>query len=99
MTQWQKAAGSCGFNVEVDVYAAYVNRVALFVFHSRVGYYSCVVTGHLSSRGDTLDEAQRVAEVLALDADPREADRKFTRKEFDALVADETRLPVFHLPH
>lgn len=95
--EWTKAAGGCGLNLKSGVYAAYVAGVALFAFESAVSrpgaeHFTCIVVGHMTCGGYTLEEVQAEAVARALQADPADADRKLTRAEFDACVADEFRL-------
>lgn len=100
--EWVLAKGSCGLNVAGDVFGAYVNGIALFSFKwkskskskSTKPFYSCVVTGHMTCGGGTLEEAQAKGLARALDAPGSEADQKMSRKEFNALIANNTRLPV-----
>lgn len=95
--EWTKAAGGCGLNLRGEVFAAYVAGVALFAFesaHSRPGaeHFSCIVVGHMTCGADTLEAVQAEGVSRALQAHPADADRKLTRAEFEACVADEYRL-------
>lgn len=90
--KWIKASGNCGFNVDRPIEAAYVNGVALFSFESRLSksgnpFYSCVVTGHMTCGGATLEEAQREGVRRAVEDGVRGSDRRISRAEFERLVS------------
>jgi hypothetical protein len=96
--EWRVAAGSCGHTIgERVIEAAYVNGVAMFAFEARSGnnspkFYSCVVTGRMTCGGASLDEVKQAGIDEALRYGTLEADRKMSRKQFEAVVADTTRL-------
>lgn len=99
---WKQAAGSCGYNIgDTPVMAAYVNGVGLFAWQTSgrpAGarpWFNCVVTGQMTCGGETLEAAQAAGVRVALRDGVTEADRRLSRKQFDAVVADPTRLPRY----
>jgi hypothetical protein len=91
--EWILAAGTCGMNLgDRPVYATYVNGVALFAYQSNLGHYSCSVTGQLTCGGDSLHEAMDAGALEALKWGVLEADRRYSRKKFQEIVNDSTRL-------
>lgn len=99
---WVRAAGSCGYNIgDTPVMAAYVNGVGLFAWQTSgrpagaKPWFNCVVTGQMTCGGETLEAAQASGVRVALRDGVTEADRRLSRKQFDALVADPTQLPRY----
>ena len=91
MTEWKLAAGSCGFNTgTAPIEGAYVNGVALFAWSSN-GHPVCVVTGLGACGGETADHAKAKGVRVAEAEGPRDADRKLSRKQFEAVMADPER--------
>lgn len=81
---WYLAKGSCGFNVgDTPVYGAYVNGVALFDIGACV-----VVTGHCST------SSRSSAVKIASEDGYKDADRRYSLKQFRAKMEDATRLSI-----
>lgn len=100
-TGWAVAKGSAGYNVRGPVYGRYVNGVALFAFlasWSKEEHWSCVVTGHLTAGGDTLEQACRAGEAYARKNGVSGADRRLTKKQFQARMDDPRFLPTSDSP-
>lgn len=95
---WTEAKGSCGLNAgDEKVYGAYVNNVALFAFKSPLSgdapFYTCVVAGEMSVGGNSLGEAQEKGLRVALDSRKEDRGRHISKREFDWLMNNPSRLP------
>ena len=87
-TEWELAKGSCGFNLgDMPVFGRYVNGVALFAWG-----HQCVVAGHMTCGGNTLEDAMKNGVARAVKYGVAESDRRLSRKKFAATLADPTRL-------
>lgn len=87
---WTLAAGSAGFNVgDTTVYGRYAHGRALYAFRNRNGWFTGVVSGLLSTGGDTMGAACDSALEWA-----RREPGRCKRSEFDRRMADPTRLPL-----
>ncbi len=84
-TEWKQAIGKAGYDVAGPVYGAYCNGTALFVWQHG-DYWTGVVCGHGSTSGKTREEAQENAKAWALKADRRDADRRVSVAQFQALM-------------
>ena len=90
VTEWKPAAGSCGFNAgSARVEGAYVNGVALYAWS--YPYPCCVVTGHGSCGGATTAAAKAAGVRWAEEGDPQDADRRLSKQQFEAVMADPAR--------
>lgn len=82
---WFEAKGSCGFNVDTQVYAKFHNNIALFAWEHG-GYFTCSVTGVMSCGGDTLEQCQKSGEVAADDARNSDIDMRMSYEEFTKIT-------------
>ncbi len=94
---WIRAQGACGLNVQEDVFALYVQGIALFSYRSRLAtpksdHYCCTIMGFHTIEGATLNDVQERAYKAALDLDILEAKHSISRAQFNELVANPSRI-------
>lgn len=84
--EWKQAAGRCGYNVPGPVWGTYYKGTALFAWQHGPQWWNGVICGHGSTGGETRELAQARAECWIEGASKRDADRRVTRKQFEALM-------------
>lgn len=100
-TVWAKAQGSCGFHVGKNtIEVAHVNGIALFAFENRLStkqspLFTCVITGHDSYHGTSMDEVKATAERIAL-RNVGQGNQVVSAKRLKEFVADKVRFPVVY---
>jgi hypothetical protein len=83
---FKKARGRCGFNVSTPVYGQYINGVALFAFQITVNWWYCVITGHMTCGGNTMESVCQDAVKRVLNSSHKDADQRYTRSKFNILM-------------
>lgn len=94
---WIRAQGACGLNVQEDVFALYVQGIALFSYRSRLAtpksdHYCCTIMGFHTIEGTTLNDVQERAYKATLDLDMLEAKHSISQAQFNELVANPSRI-------